>query len=54
MEKPKFTCKNCPDRYAGCHDHCESYIRARASVIKERAKIRKEREKFYAAWRPLK
>lgn len=21
-------CKDCPDRYPGCHDHCEKYIKA--------------------------
>ena len=21
----KAPCKNCPDRYLGCHDHCEKY-----------------------------
>ena len=21
----KAPCKDCPDRYLGCHDHCEKY-----------------------------
>lgn len=24
------TCKDCPDRYLGCHDHCEKYQKALA------------------------
>lgn len=22
---PEFTCKDCPDRYPACWDHCEKY-----------------------------
>ena len=25
--KLPFTCKDCPDRYPGCHDHCKKYKR---------------------------
>lgn len=35
-------CKGCPDRYYGCHDHCEKY-----NQWKERLHERKAREKEY-------
>ena len=25
----KFPCKDCPDRYPGCHDNCEKYKAAK-------------------------
>lgn len=25
-----FTCKDCPDRYIGCHAKCEKYLREKA------------------------
>ena len=24
------TCKDCPDRYPGCHDHCPKYLEQKA------------------------
>lgn len=27
--KSKFKCKDCTERYPGCHDKCESYKKAR-------------------------
>lgn len=25
MQKAEFSCKDCTDRYPGCHDKCEKY-----------------------------
>lgn len=30
------TCKDCPDRYLGCHDHCDRYQAEKAKSDKER------------------
>ena len=35
------TCQNCPDRYLGCHDHCDKYQSALAEWIEKKASIRK-------------
>lgn len=29
MAYVNFPCQNCPDRYPGCHDHCEKYKAAK-------------------------
>lgn len=36
------TCKDCPDRYPGCHDHCEKYQSRRAADWELKKKIRDE------------
>lgn len=33
-----FFCKNCTDRYLGCHDHCEKY----QNQVKERNEHREQ------------
>jgi hypothetical protein len=32
-----FPCKDCPHRYPGCHDHCDSYGRAKEEHEKIKA-----------------
>lgn len=31
-----YPCKNCPDRYPACHDHCEKYKEAKVLDQKRR------------------
>lgn len=35
-------CKDCPDRYPGCHGKCEKYIKERADYDAKRAEARKK------------
>ena len=37
-------CQNCPDRYPGCHSHCEKYIQEKAEYDATMAEKRKEAE----------
>lgn len=39
-----FTCKGCPDRYPGCHDHCDKYKREKAEYEKRKAELEADRE----------
>ena len=39
-----FPCKNCPDRYIGCHSKCEKYLTAKSNHEKRKAEIRLQRE----------
>ena len=34
------TCKDCPDRYIACHDHCEKYQKALAEWKEKKAAIK--------------
>lgn len=34
-------CKDCPDRYPGCHGKCEKYIAERAAYDAQKAKAMK-------------
>lgn len=39
-----FPCtKDCPERYPGCHDHCDKYKTARAKYDERMAKERLDR-----------
>lgn len=42
--KLPFTCKDCPDRYPGCHDHCNKYKREKAIWDKQKAEEAMDRE----------
>lgn len=35
-------CKDCPDRYPGCHGKCEKYIAARAEYDRQKAEAMKK------------
>ena len=37
-------CKDCPDRYPGCHGSCEKYIEQRAAYDAEKAEAMKKIE----------
>lgn len=44
-EPHKITCcKDCPDRYPGCHGKCEKYISQRAEYDKLKEERRKKAE----------
>jgi hypothetical protein len=47
----KFTCKDCPNRYPGCHDKCEKYQREKAEW--EAEKKAGEPDKQYALYKML-
>lgn len=36
------TCKDCPDRYSGCHSKCEKYLSAKAEHDKKKEEITKK------------
>lgn len=38
-----FSCKNCQDRYPGCHSHCEKYQKEKAEHDKRKSEIYKEK-----------
>lgn len=44
MANSPFTCKDCPDRYPGCHDKCEKYRKEKAEWDKTKAKLAENRE----------
>lgn len=44
MANSVFTCKDCPDRYPGCHDKCEKYQKEKAVWDKMKAKAEENRE----------
>lgn len=37
-------CKDCKERYSGCHDHCESFLKAKAEYEELKGLIKKEEE----------
>ena len=41
---PNYPCKNCPNRYLACHDHCEKYkaIKAQEQKYKDANRGKKE------------
>lgn len=41
-------CKDCPDRYPGCHGDCEKYADYRAKVDRQRESLKS------TGWNPLK
>ena len=45
--KLPFTCKDCPDRYPGCHDDCNKYKREKAIWDKQKAEEAVEKGIYY-------
>ena len=39
-----YSCKDCQQRYPGCHGKCETYKREKAAHEEERAALNRERE----------
>ena len=52
MHNPEETCKDCENRYPGCHDRCEHHAKRKQKWAEERELERKKRAskprgKFY-------
>ena len=45
--KAKFSCKDCTERYLGCHDSCESYLATKKHNEVEKAKFNNYLSKQY-------
>lgn len=45
MSKPKAPCKECTNRYLGCHDKCTNYKEYKKSEDDRKALIRKNRDR---------
>ena len=43
-------CKDCPDRYLGCHDHCEKFQAFREKKAEARARMYEERRGDIEYW----
>lgn len=43
---PKVPCKNCKDRFVGCHSSCEKYKAFKEENEKFKAQVRRERDMF--------
>ena len=43
----KSNCKDCDKRYPGCHDHCESYLKAKAEYDKKVVAINNKTTKVF-------
>ena len=49
QEKGKMSsCKNCPDRYIGCHQHCETYKAFKAEKDRVRENEKQFKQNLYA------
>ena len=44
MANNPFTCKDCPNRYPGCHDKCEKYQKEKAEWDRLKTKEAENRE----------
>ena len=42
----KSTCRGCPHRVPGCHDHCEDYLEAQEDWIEFRRKAKTNKRLF--------
>jgi len=40
-------CKDCEDRYPGCHDHCEQFKQSKREYEAEKEIVYKERAKVF-------
>lgn len=40
-------CKDCPERYLGCHDHCEKYQMAHSEWVAHKKAIKAEKDRIY-------
>lgn len=43
-----MTCKDCPDRQLGCHDHCEQYLKFKAENDRVRQTMQADMQNNYA------
>ena len=40
----RSTCRDCQERYIGCHDHCEKYLQAQAEWLDFKSKTKKAKK----------
>ena len=40
-----FECKDCSERYVGCHRTCESYLKEKEKIEERNERIRREKQK---------
>lgn len=43
-------CKDCKDRFVGCHSSCDKYKEFRINLDEEREKTREEKKMIYALY----
>jgi len=43
MIKSSFVCRECTERYLGCHDHCERFLKEKAERLEEQRELKKKR-----------
>ena len=46
MPVPQSPCKDCEDRFLGCHSNCESYAAFQKKISTFNVNMRKERAKY--------
>lgn len=44
-------CKDCPDRYIACHDHCEKYKTWKTNLAEEKRSAQLERDIYWTKGR---
>lgn len=50
--KTIVSCRNCLDRYPGCHQHCKTYKKERAEYERQKAEENKDKDvSYYSAER---
>lgn len=37
------SCKDCKERYLGCHDKCEKYLKEKKEIIRRNEAMRKDK-----------
>ena len=47
--KTIVSCRNCLDRYPGCHQYCNTYKKERAEYDRQKAEENKTRDAYYYA-----
>ena len=45
--KTIVSCRNCLDRYPGCHQYCKKYKKERAEYDRQKAEANKNRDAYY-------
>lgn len=44
MSKAAFSCKDCKDRFPGCHGTCETYKQEKAEFDRKKEELRKRKD----------
>ena len=45
--KTIVSCRNCLDRYPGCHQHCKTYKKERAEYDRQKAEENKTKDAYH-------